>query len=715
MNLPACTFRRKKNLLQLSPRGIWIAALLAAAFLPIAPVPGALPPEAAQLIQDAGNADADTARAAVLDKLAALPGLDPAQREEAVALAALARQWDGPSLKFFNGQFRGKPPKAVGDYDFKVAADSPLAPLTALYRGRMLAWNLIENSNVRTNPEMSRWFKDEAVKSFKIAAEHFPKNRIARMYLGERIPWGVERPAVPGAPEWAVLQREQLERLREIVVWWIDHRQRSDGQFGGGWGDDCEMWRWWSSVLLGFDDPKIRTAQLKFSKSAVNAAHLKGGFNPEVTDVEHAAEDTTDNLIPLMVLEPAERRWEKWGLKLGDFMRDAWTGRNERGQLQFKSFYFSATETAPQPHRAFDVIANVGALHPAILAWQRTGDAALGQQITAWLDTWVDATARAEGGKPAGILPASIRWPDGLVAGSGEHWWEPVKVGGYMHSYYIWPSVLTEMTDAFMVANTMTGDEKYLAPLRSMAAIRLRYLQHPPKTPSAPGSEAWCAEQLAPRANSNSNTGGFVKTLGRYKALTGKTEFDELLAREGAEFVIRTDAEGRRELTAALRESLGALRVNFPGFTSEVRSTDRVMRFVQFLVQDYAFDEYRGVMQPKHELLYRMVTGDKNAPRFPQLAVRWLTPPTDIAALVTEASATRLSAELFHFGEKPRAMIVELRQLAPGRYQPALLAGGRPIGAKLAPIVVEKGRIPAVPFELPAGQLCVLAVTPLAD
>ena len=30
---------------------------------------------------------------------------------------------------------------------------------------------------------------------------------------------------------------------------------REDGQYGGGWGDDCEMWRWWAPVLLGFDDP----------------------------------------------------------------------------------------------------------------------------------------------------------------------------------------------------------------------------------------------------------------------------------------------------------------------------------------------------------------------------------------------------------------------------------------------------------------------------
>ncbi|MEQ1858608.1 MAG: hypothetical protein ABMA13_01585 [Chthoniobacteraceae bacterium] len=681
---------------------IAIRHLVIAFALLLAPAHAVWPPAAASLVEQAGNTDDDRERQVALEKLAAL---DFAARGEATAMADFVRRWNEGGLKAYNAQVKGKGVRAIGDYDFGVAAGSPLRPIAELYRGRMLAWTLIENSNVRTHPVDSRWFKDEAVKSFRRAADAFPRNRVARMYLGEAIPWPREFPAAPGAPAWAVLQREQIERLREIILWWIEHRQRPDGQFGGGWGDDCEMWRWWSAVLLGFDDPVITKAQLKFSKAAVARPHLKGGFNTDITDVEHAAEDTTDNLIPLMVLEPHEPRWEKWALRMGDFMSDVWTGRNERGQLQFKSFYFSATATAPQPERAFDVIANVGALHPSLLAWQRTGDVKLGAQICAWLDMWVDATARAGGGKPAGILPASIRWPDGAVAGAAGKWWEPIKPGGYMHSYYIWPSVITEMTDALMLAHAMTGEEKYLAPLRSMAAIRLKHLGNESAAP--PGSDAWCAGQLAPRRNANSNTGGLVKTLARCKALTGTSEFDELLAREGGEFVVRTDAEGRRELVAALRESAAALRVNFPGFTSEVRSTDRCMRFVQFLAQDYAFDEYRGVMQPKHELLYRMVTGDKNAPRFPQMAVRWLTPPEDIAALVTDAGATRFEAELFHFGEKPRPLTADLRSLRPGAYSVQL--SGRDLPGEL---VVERGAPVLVKIELPPQKLSVLRITP---
>ena len=667
------------------------------------------PVQALAAVKEAGNVEDDGERLQLLRKLAEIPGLDETARQETESMIEFVRNWTEGGLKFYGSAARGKGPRALGDYDFGVATGSPLRPLAELYRGRMLAWTLIENSTVRTHPVDSRWFKDEAVKSFRAVDEAFPRNRIPGMYLGRAIPWEKECTSAPGAPEWAVLQRENLERLRDIILWWIDHRQKSDGQFGGGWGDDCEMWRWWSAVLLGFDDPKVVAAQLKFSKAVVGRPHLKGGFNGEITDVEHAAEDTTDNLVPLMVLEPGEERWTNWALHLGDFMRDVWTGRNERGQLQFKSFYFGATATATQPARALDVIANVGALHPALLAWQRTGDSRLGAELCTWLDTWVDATARAEGGKPAGILPASIHWPDGAVAGAEGKWWQPIKPGGYMHSYYIWPSVITEMTDALMVAHVITGEQRYLAPLRSMAAIRLKHLRARDEGGAAPGSEAWCADQLAPRRNANSNVGGLVKTLARCKALTGTTEFDELLAAEGGEFVLRSDGEGLRELVASLRESTEALRVNFPGFTSEVRSTDRCMRFVQFLSEDYAFDEYRGVTQPKHELLYRMVTGDQNAPRFPQLAVRWKTPATDIAAFVTEASTSTLSAELYHFGPEPREMGVELRSLAPGKYRVQLVVGGH--GQDLPAVEVKRGAFPEVKFTLPPHQLCTMKVS----
>ncbi len=721
-------------------RSCWAVFLLTIMCLLSGKVVAAPAAEVAALIAQAGNTEDESERLAALKRLAESPAADEALRNDARHLAEFVQRWQGSSLKFYLGQIKGKRPQVLAEYDFQIRSDSPLAPLAALYRGRMLAWTLIENSTVRTDPKWAPWFHDESVRAFREAEAAFPRNRIPGMYQGRAIPNPKSYAPVPGAPRWAQLQREHLDRFREIICWWIEHRQRSNGEFGGGWGDDCEMWRWWAPVLLGFEDPEVLVGQLKFSRTAMDRPHLKGGFNTVVTDVEHAAEDTTDNLVPLLLLDASNPRWTEWSASLAGLLDRVWTGTNQRNQRQFKSFYFSGTETSPNPGRALDVIANVAAVNPALLVWLQTRDPALTRPLGEWLMTWVDATTRAENGKPAGILPASIRWPDGAVAGSRslsqnsrgqvgrpsgtdqptgsgagpeDHWWEPVAPGGFMHSYYIWPSVITEMTDALLVARLVTGEERFLQPIRSMAAIRLGYLKNPPREEPQPGTLAWCAQRLAPPANANSNIGALVKTLAKCRALLGTSEFDELIRLDAGDAVILPDAPGRQRLEQALEESLATLRVNFPGFTSEVRSTDRCMRFVQFLARDAKFDEYLGVTLPKHELVYRMATGDANAPRFPMPAVRWRTPSRDIAVLVTEAGTDRFQAELFHFGADPRALVAELRLLKPGRYRVEVTAAGRPIDTPPPAELAVSGPVTPLALQLPPQQLCVLTLAPL--
>ena len=97
-------------------------------------------------IQQAGNTDNEGERQKALESLVALTGLSEPQRKEATAMANFVRQWNQGSLKFYGSQVKGKGPRAIGSYDFGITNDSPLRPLAELYRGRMLAWTLIENS-----------------------------------------------------------------------------------------------------------------------------------------------------------------------------------------------------------------------------------------------------------------------------------------------------------------------------------------------------------------------------------------------------------------------------------------------------------------------------------------------------------------------------------------------------------------------------------------
>ena len=270
------------------------------------------------------------------------------------------------SLDYFGGQV-----SRTRDYDFGIGPNSPLYPLTYLYRGRMVTWYALESGTVWKTPQL--------------------KNAVSRRGPwvlrkgGGRVPGEQDRPDVsgdadssarssirrlPGAPDWAVYQREGLERLADIIEWWIDHRMREDGQYGGGWGDDCEMWRWWTPILIGFESPKINEAQAKFSRAIMSQPHMKLGYTTRMSDVEHTAEDSADAITAMMHIDAGNPDWSQRALRLAELMETLWTGRNERGFLQFKSTYFTAEKLDLTPARACDTVYHAARrpAHPALLA-----------------------------------------------------------------------------------------------------------------------------------------------------------------------------------------------------------------------------------------------------------------------------------------------------------------------------------------------------------
>ena len=231
------------------------------------------------LIQKAGNANSDEERLDYLKQLSKQPNLQESLKIDLDKLITQIERWmNEKRLDYFGGEVRRNK-----DFDFKIAESSALYPLTWLYRGRMVIWYTLESGGIWNIPEKRREFFAIARGFFEKYAEAFGENKIARMYLG--YPTGPYKryETVPGAPAWAVYQREGLERVADIIEWWIDNRMQDDGQYGGGWGDDCEMWRWWIPVLIGFDSPKITAAQARFSKALMNQPHMeKRLYDPHV-------------------------------------------------------------------------------------------------------------------------------------------------------------------------------------------------------------------------------------------------------------------------------------------------------------------------------------------------------------------------------------------------------------------------------------------------
>jgi hypothetical protein len=433
----------------------------------------------------------------------------------------------------------------------------------------------------------------------------------------------------------------------------------------------------------------------------MNQPHMKLGYTTRMSDVEHTAEDSADVITPMMHLDPDNELWRRRALRLSELMEELWTTRNERGFLQFKSTYFTANKIDSNPARACDTVYHPRVVQPTLLYWQRTADADLTRLFSAWMDTWVDATARAERGKPAGIIPTAIHWPDGKVGGLSPDWWDPRNHGEY--TLYLYPSAMDQMTHTLLLTHYITGEDKYLEPIRSMANARLRYLSSPPKNQPAPGSEAWCASKL----------GGLSSVIAKYRFLTGNTDFDELIAKESSPY-IRFKLDGDLgSLVSALGNNAEALRVNFEGYTSEVRYTDRVLRFPTLFTGNEKLSEPAIKFQiPNPSLLYSTVTGDPgSAGYFPLNAVRWLTEPRNIAALVRESGTTQFAAELFHFGEEQRLMSAEFYLLKPGEYILTIRDKNSEQQKSLMTktFAVESGRT-RVFFELPPKRLCILKI-----
>lgn len=616
----------------------------------------ALTPGQAAFIRLAGNASNEVERCDYLLTLSQRADLDPQLRADLDLLLPAVDLWanerkhwqsENPRIRrrFLSGYYGDNYPPAI-------SVDSPLYPIWAMYRGRMLIQQPIQNGNLQHNPVRRAEYFDEGRRLLRIAHTAFPDNELIRIYLDQTIPWPALNPPDPGAPTWANLQRETLEKLAHIITWWIETRQAPDGQLGGGWGDDVEIWRTWTPVLIGFEDSVVIRGQTNIAEGLFAQPHMSGGYTSRMTDVEHTGEDSGDTNTSMMHLRPDDPVWQARAVRIFELFRDLWTGTNERGHLQFKSTYFTATDVDTSAARACDTVYHPRAVQPALLYWQRTADPEMTRLFSAWMKTWVAATASGERGKPEGVIPSAIHWPDGAVGGVGKDWWDPRN-----HSeptLYFWPSAMGQLTNTLLLTAHMTGDQSYLDPIRSMAGIRARYLASPVESPE-PGTEAWCASRM-----------GISETLAKYRLLTGDQTFDDLLLKDASGYVKFRMTEDRRHLNEGLEASAAAFRINRASYMEEVRWTDRQLAFNRNYANHYADPP---LPSPRLSSLYGAVTGDfGGALYFPMNAVRWKTHSREIAALVTDSGSQSFAAELYHFGDGVREMGAELYLLDQGTY-----------------------------------------------
>jgi len=508
----------------------------------------------------------------------------------------------------------------------------PLYDRALFQRGRLLHWLALE----RGGPNET----DGARRDLAELLNQFPLDTLLAMYNGSKIDLldACDRlPRTPGAPMWSTLQREALCRLRAEVHWWVNERQAANGELGGKIDDDVELLRWWPILLLSGDTLALKGWQ-RLADAAWNSDGVYQGYSRSPRDVEHAAEFIADTAPELVVFNEKQVYLDRLRFS-GRYFSDLWTGLTPSGRRLFRSAWFSSTEIDTRPPRNRDVEMNTRATKAVrYLAW-KTRDPDIIRVLHEWSTAWAETAGRTDKAKPAGILPPSIRFPDGAINGEEPTWYD----ANMYWDYYDWEhNTGSMMLDQLLFTFTLTGDVSLLDPITSSLDLIRTQQTAPPDTTA--GSLAWAAGRL--RENRD-----YWNVVEQWRYLTGDTRYDDLLQRYGSDYARFRLTGDETKLEEGLTVLLDGIRYNTPLRTTEVLHTDRVR-----------------TRNASHLKAMLSGYGASESPS-PFYAVSWSGTDKTFTALVAETSPERLVTRIFSHAPEECTITMRMWQLEPGSYQ----------------------------------------------
>lgn len=560
-------------------------------------------------------------------------------------------------------------------------ANNPFYYKSQLFQARYLHAVGLEGAN--------RKRIDQAREMFRELLVIWPDHLGLRELTGQRVPWGPELTrSESDGPDWARHLQETFARHQAVLNWWFTERQASDGQLGGGWGDDVEILRGWvpAACISSACEPAV--AGIERLAEGVWQHELRDGYSPDMGDVEHSAEPSADALPTMMFLRYGDPLWVERNLRSAKHIREKFMAINDRGRLQFLSSEFGADGVRRQPQAGGDTGYHARAMkHFLWLAWYGIPEAR--DIYLQRCDTWLEATMTESGSKPAGVIPASIFYPSGgIEPPTGMPWYDDKS------HYYGYPGLPIMVLESFMAAYSLSGDWKYLDAVQAVLDLATTGPLRSQR-PDLPRDHLNnLLAQVAHQAGPN--------LLAVYRHLTGDRVYDAYLNKLAMTARQRYVAGGRVEdFLASFARPAESLRYNWALRTSEVLQTDRA-----------GLEAAADVMGA-----YTGAARDLVDAATPTFAVTWITPDVNFAAVVSEAAPRRLRARLYNFNASPMRVGLRPWQLVRGNYalrEGQAVSGERPgqdrfawvgLEAKLLGREVEiRHRAEPIWFELPSRQ-----------
>jgi hypothetical protein len=178
-----------------------------------------------------------------------------------------------------------------------------------------------------------------------------PSNELGRNYWHELNKEQIRPPfitpkAPAGVPQWAYLQVEDLGYLKRLLNWYVDNRQISNGEFGGGLSDDSDFTEWWPGVaLMGGTPDKLRASLNKELDVMYDQHMFTNGLATIQTDQLHSYEDGLNVLGEAMLLDFGSPKQIERAMVTAK--RLEWlTGINDAGHRHVRSNYFNGEKMA---------------------------------------------------------------------------------------------------------------------------------------------------------------------------------------------------------------------------------------------------------------------------------------------------------------------------------------------------------------------------------
>jgi hypothetical protein len=283
-----------------------------------------------------------------------------------------------------------------------------------------------------------------------------PENDLGRKYWNEvnheQLKPPFTAPVAPaGVPEWAFLQTQDLGQLKRLINWYIDNRQISNGEFGGGLSDDSDFLNWWPGLaFMGSTPDKLKASLLKTLDAMYDQHMFANGLASAQYDELHSYEDGINVLGQAMMIDYGSPKQLERAMETAK--RLEWlTGINSAGQRQIRSSYYSGTKMAENGVWGWAKPRSYLVFHPALLLVMYNGTPETRKMLLDVADGFLAHRHKDANGKYSMHYTVNFHTNEDLP-GSQDPW------------YILW------------AAYRWTGDKKYLVPFDDDPAASLRMI-----------------------------------------------------------------------------------------------------------------------------------------------------------------------------------------------------------------------------------------------